>query len=100
MVEMKYLKFEIKIHDDYSEYDDINSNIECFINCKTFNEAKLIIEKSVKKYNWKLGNCIDEKVLIFDEIQNDLHKEQYLRAIELGESYIINSKPNKKSQPK
>ncbi|MFN7043954.1 MAG: hypothetical protein ACK4M1_02060 [Flavobacterium sp.] len=97
MVEIKYLKFEIKIHDDLSEYEDTNSNIECLINCNTFNEAKFIIEKSVKNYNWKLGNCIDEKVLIFDEIENDLNKEQYLRAIELGESYIINTKPNKKS---
>lgn len=100
MVEMKYLKFEIKIHDDFSEYEDINSNIECLINCKTFKEAKFIAEKSVKDYNWKLGNCIDEKVLIFDEIENEFLKEQYIRAIELGESYIINSKPNKKSQPK
>ena len=100
MVEMKYLKFEIKIHDDFSEYEDINSNIECLINCKTFKEAKFIVEKSVKDYNWKLGDCIDEKVLIFNEIEKDLLKEQYLKAIELGESYIINSKPNKKSQPK
>ena len=97
MVEMKYLKFEIKIHDDFSEYEDINSNIECLINCKTFKEAKFIVEKSVKDYNWKLGDCIDEKVLIFNEIENDLLKEQYLKAIELGESYIINSKPNRKS---
>ena len=59
--------------------------------------AKFIAEKSVQDYNWKLGKCIDEKVLIFNEIENDLLKEQYLKAIELGESYIINSKPNRKS---
>ena len=61
MVEMKYLKFEIKIHDDFSEYEDINSNIECLINCKTFKEAKFIAEKSVKDYNWKLEIVLMKK---------------------------------------
>lgn len=92
-----FLKFNIKVHDDSSIYEDNNSTLDCWIKSENFEDAILIVEKSVIEYNWKILECIKSEIISLDKISNPRDKEIYKNTIEKGEHYILNIKPQKKT---
>lgn len=92
-----FLKFNIKVHDDSSIYEDNNSTLDCWIKSENFEGAISIVEKSVIEYNWKILECIESEIISIDKINTERDKEIYKNTIEKGEYYILNIKPQKKT---
>jgi hypothetical protein len=96
-MEIYFFIFNIKIHDESSDYNDIGSSIKFWAYSKNFDEAEIMIKKQVSEYNWKLGDCIEKRIITKEDQKNNLHDQEYFeKAIKLGTCALIQTKPIKK----
>jgi hypothetical protein len=90
------LLFNIKIHDESSDYEDIGSTMKCWVYTNSFNEAEIIIKQSINEYNWKLGDCIEKKKIPKEDYKDNIRDKEYLeKAEQLGSCGLIHTKPRK-----
>ncbi len=95
-----FLTYNIKIHDEHADVEDIGSTAACWINADSIAKADFKVRESIREYNWKILRLVNgQEVNRNDYTEGSTELQYFMEATNKGRLIRINTRPRRKQLP-